>query len=137
MVLKMKKGSKTNIPLEDLSRDEQIDLVVVLGSFASRCKDKLQNSEDLSLKTILLSCLKLYDMNLLHAYKKKNKYTIKTTEIPISIVQHLVDTNLESEKEFLASRAALLANKFVELVESGKEVVLSPAPVPKKKKRKK
>lgn len=126
----MKKPSKANVPLEDLSEEEQIDLVIVLGAFAHTCKSKLKASGDMSLQTILVSCLKLYDMNFLHVHKRKGKYSIKTTEIPVTIIQHLVDTGTDKEEqEFLASRAVHLAHKFIELVEANKDLL------PKKKKK--
>lgn len=130
----MKKANKPNTPLEELSEEQQVDLVIVLGAFASKCKTQLTSTEDMSLQTILISCLKLYDMNFLHVTQKKNKYSIKTTEIPVSIIQHLVDNSSDKdEAQFLSSRAVYLANRFIELLETKKDIL----PQTKKKSRRK
>lgn len=109
----MKKPTKPNTPLEDLSEEEQVDLVIVLGIFANMCKVQLDEEEQMPLHTILLSCLKLYDMNFLHIKKTGEQYIVRTTEIPISIVQHLVDS--DSKRELVPAKVTYLVDKFVEL----------------------
>lgn len=114
----MKRVPRRNAPLDDLSEEEQIDLVIILGTFASSCKKKLSDPDSLSLETILISCLQLYDMNLLYVQKKKDVYKVLTTEIPVSIIQHLVDNDTQHEEAFLSSRAVYLARRFVELTKT-------------------
>lgn len=104
--------TEVNKPLEELTEDELIDLIIILGSFANLCYIKAKNV--LPYDKVLLYCLKWHDMNFLKITTKKNgEYVVKNTEIPVDIIQHLV----KQEKTFLPKNVMILVNKFVNLAE--------------------
>lgn len=130
------KNTRLNPPLDTLTEDQQIDLVIVLGAFASSCLGKIEGPKTLSLDSVLVSCLQLYDMNLLFVQKKKGYYRVVTTELPLPIIQHLVDTTPEAEGDaFLLSNAVQLAHRFVTLAET--DQITFPPPRSTRSKRKK
>jgi hypothetical protein len=106
--------NKINIPLDQLTDDQLIDLVVVLGAFTHLCISKQKKKDQIPFGMYLLYCLKLFDMNLLHVKRsKKEHYSVKTTKIPSSIVQHLV----KIDKNFLPPKIIKLVLKFVKFIE--------------------
>jgi hypothetical protein len=105
--------TKVNIPIDQLTDDQLIDLIVVLGAFSHLCTSKQKKKNKVSFGIFLLYCLKLFDMNLLHIKRsKKDNYSVKTTKIPPSIIQHM----LSIDDKFLPKKVIKLVTQFVKFV---------------------
>lgn len=107
------KATNRNIPLEELPDSDLIDLVLTFGLFANICKQQDVKCKKFSLKRLLQCSLKLYDMNLIHLCKVKGIYTIQTSQLPATIVQHLIST--ETGKSFLPHKILFLVDEFLKV----------------------
>lgn len=124
-------SNRKNTPVDQLTDTQLVDTIVGLGIFANVLRTNDQACKKFTLKRLLICCLKLYDMNLLHLSKKNDQYFVQSTQLPLSIVNHLVAT--DSDKSFLSDKVVSVVDRFISVAKAEKLFEQLPASeIPKK-----
>lgn len=111
----MANSDHRNIPLDQLGDEALIDLVANFGIFSYHIQSADASCAKFPLQQVLLCSLKLYDMNLLRIVKRGKKCYVNCSDLPSSVVTHLIES--DSDQTFLPAKVRTLVDKFVETVE--------------------